>query len=163
MIIILMGVSGSGKTTVGRLLARDLGWPFYDGDDFHPQANIDKMRQGIPLTDADRDSWLTALRQQITALIANHQSAVLACSALKQAYRDRLRGDQPEVRFIYLKGDYALIRRRLRKRRGHFMKADLLTSQFAALEEPQGVPTVDIAQAPEAIVECIKQALGKAD
>jgi gluconokinase len=163
MIIILMGVSGSGKTTVGRLLARDLGWPFYDGDDFHPQANIDKMRQGIPLTDADRDSWLTALRRQIDNLIGNHQSAVLACSALKQAYRDRLRGDWPEVRFIYLKGDYALIRRRLRKRRGHFMKADLLTSQFATLEEPQGVPTVDIAQTPEAIVECIKQALGKAE
>ena len=115
------------------------------------------------MTDADRDSWLTALRQRIDTLIGNHQSAVLACSALKQAYRGRLRGDRPEVRFVYLKGDYALIRRRLRKRRDHFMKADLLTSQFATLEEPQGVPTVDIAQTPEAIVECIKQALGKAE
>jgi len=134
-----MGVSGSGKTTIGRLLAQDLGWPFYDGDDFHPQANIDKMRQGIPLTDDDRDAWLTALRQQIETFIDNRQSAVLACSALKQAYRERLRGDRPEVRFIYLKGDYALIRQRLQGRQGHFMKADLLSSQFATLEEPKGV------------------------
>jgi len=160
MIIILMGVSGSGKTTIGRLLAQDLGWQFYDGDDFHPQANVDKMRRAIPLTDDDRDSWLTALRHQIDTLIDDHQSAVLACSALKQAYRDRLGGDRPEVHFIYLQGDYALIRQRLQKRQGHFMKADLLASQFDTLEEPEGVPAVDIAQAPEAIVGSIKQALG---
>jgi len=160
MIIILMGVSGSGKTTIGRLLAQDLGWPFYDGDDFHPQANVDKMRQGIPLTDDDRDSWLTALRHQIDTLIDDGQSAVLACSALKQAYRDRLGGNRPEVHFIYLQGDYALIRQRLQKRQGHFMKADLLTNQFDTLEEPEGVPAVDIAQAPEAIVGSIKRALG---
>src|SRR5262245_34254527 len=159
MIIILMGVSGSGKTTIGRLLAQNLGWPFYDGDDFHPQTNIDKMRQGIPLTDDDRDSWLTALRHQIDALIDSRQSAVLACPALKQAYRDRLGGDRSEVRFVYLKGDYALIRQRLQERQGHFMKADLLASQFATLEEPEGVPAVDIAQKPEAIVECIKRAI----
>ena len=161
LIIILMGVSGSGKTTIGRLLAQDLGWPFYDGDDFHPQANIDKMRQGIPLTDDDRDAWLTALRQQIETFIDNRQSAVLACSALKQAYRERLRGDRPEVRFIYLKGDYALIRQRLQGRQGHFMKADLLSSQFATLEEPKGVPAIDIAQEPGAIVTCIKRAIGR--
>ncbi len=160
MIIILMGVSGSGKTTIGRLLAQDLGWPFYDGDDFHPQANVDKMRQGIPLTDDDRDSWLTALRHQIDTLIDNRQPAVLACSALKQAYRDRLGGDRPKVHFIYLQGDSALIRQRLQKRQGHFMKADLLASQFDTLEEPEGVPAVDIAQAPEAIVGSIKRALG---
>ena len=160
MIILLMGVSGSGKTTIGRLLAQDLGWPFYDGDDFHPQANIDKMRQGIPLTDDDRDSWLAALRHQIDTLIDNRQSAVLACSALKQAYRDRLGSDRSEVRFIYLKGDYALIRQRLQERQGHFMKADLLVSQFATLEEPKGVPAINIAQEPEAIVGSIKRALG---
>jgi gluconokinase len=160
MLILLMGVSGSGKTTIGRLLAQDLGWPFYDGDDFHSQANIDKMRQGIPLTDDDRDSWLTALRHQIDTLIADRQSAVLACSALKQAYRDRLGGDRPEVRFIYLKGDYALIRQRLQERQGHFMKADLLVSQFATLEEPKGVPAINIVQEPEAIVGSIKRALG---
>ncbi|HEV8711854.1 MAG TPA: gluconokinase [Candidatus Binatia bacterium] len=160
MVIILTGVSGSGKTTLGRLLAQDLGWPFYDGDDFHPQANIDKMRQGIPLSDDDRASWLTALRQQIDTLINNRQSAILACSALKHAYRERLRGDRAEVRFVYLKGDYALIRQRLQRRQGHFMQADLLASQFATLEEPEDVPAIDISQTPEAIVNSIKRALG---
>lgn len=160
MIIILMGVSGSGKTTIGRLLAQDLGWPFYDGDDFHPQANVDKMRQGIPLTDDDRDSWLTALRRQIDTLIDNRQSAVLACSALKQAYHDRLGNGQPEVRFVYLKGNCDLIRQRLLARHGHFMPANLLKSQFDSLEEPEDVPAIDIAQAPEAIVGSIKRALG---
>jgi gluconokinase len=159
LIIILMGVSGSGKTTVGSLLAQDLGWPFYDGDDFHPQANIDKMRQGIPLTDEDRDSWLTALRHHIDILLDNRQSAILACSALKQAYRDRLGGDRPAVRFIYLKGDYALIRQRLQKRQGHFMPADLLKSQFATLEVPEDVLAIDISQTPEVIVNSIKGAL----
>ena len=159
MIIILMGVSGSGKTTIGHLLAQDLGWPFYDGDDFHPPSNIDKMRQGIPLTDDDRDAWLTTLRHQIDTLVDTRQSAVLACSALKQTYRERLGRGQPEVRFIYLKGDPALIRQRLQKRRGHFMPADLLASQFATLEEPQGVPAIDIAQTPETVVDLIKRAL----
>jgi gluconokinase len=159
MIIILMGVSGSGKTTIGSLLAQDLGWPFYDGDDFHSQANIDKMRQGVPLIDADRDSWLTALRHHIDILLDNRQSAVLACSALKQAYRDRLGGDRPAVRFIYLKGDYALIRQRLQKRQGHFMPADLLKSQFATLEVPEDVLAIDISRTPEVIVNSIKRAL----
>lgn len=157
MVIILMGVSGSGKTTIGRLLAQDLGWPFYDGDDFHPQANIDKMRQGIPLTDDDRDAWLTTLRHQIDTFVDTCQSTVLACSALKQTYRDRL--NRSEVRFIYLKGDPALIRQRLLARQGHFMPADLLASQFATLEEPQGVPAIDIAQTPETVVDLIKRAL----
>jgi len=159
MIIILMGVSGSGKTTIGHLLAQDLGWPFYDGDDFHPPSNIDKMRQGIPLTDDDRDAWLTTLRHQIDTLVDTRQSAVLACSALKQTYRERLGRGQPEVRLFYLKGDPALIRQRLLARQGHFMPADLLASQFATLEEPQGVPAIDIAQTPETVVGLIKRAL----
>jgi gluconokinase len=160
MIIILMGVSGSGKTTIGRLLAQGLSWPFSDGDDFHPQANIDKMKTGIPLTDDDRDVWLATLRQHIDTLVHGHRSAVLACSALKQKYRDRLGGDQPEVRFVYLKGDYELIRRRLLARRGHFMPAGLLKSQFQTLEEPADAPAIDIAQTPEAAVEQIRRVLG---
>ncbi len=160
MIIILMGVSGSGKTTLGRLLAQNLGWPFYDGDDFHPQANIDKMRQGIPLTDDDRDAWLTALRCLIDTLIRDRQSAILTCSALKQTYRDRLSAGQPEARFVYLKGNYNLVCQRLLARQGHFMPAELLKSQFGTLEEPDNVPTIDIAQTPGTMVTQIKRALG---
>lgn len=160
MIVILMGVSGAGKTTIGQLLAQDLGWPFSDGDDFHPQANIDKMRQGIALTDDDRDAWLTALQNLIHGFRRERQSAVIACSALKQSYRDRLLDGQQDVHFVYLKGDYNLVRQRLQKRQRHFMKAELLASQFATLEEPQGVLAVDVAQEPEVIVRRIKQALG---
>lgn len=155
MVIILMGVSGSGKTTIGQLLAQRLGWTFYDGDDFHPPANVEKMRQGIPLTDADRDSWLTSLAQLIDSLLQNDRSAVLACSALKQNYRTRLQRRAEDVRFVYLKGDYDLIRQRLTNRHGHFMPADLLASQFATLEEPQGVLTIDTSQSPEVIVTAI--------
>src|SRR5215471_14278653 len=116
MVIILMGVSGSGKTTIGQLLAQSLTWTFYDGDDFHPRENIDKMRQGIPLTDNDRDAWLRTLQQLIDTLFHQNQSAVLACSALKQTYRDRLQRHTTDVRFVYLKGDLALIRQRLANR-----------------------------------------------
>lgn len=160
MIVILMGVSGAGKTTIGQLLAHDLGWPFSDGDDFHPQANIDKMRRGVALTDDDRDSWLTALQHLIHDLRREHQSAVIACSALKQSYRDHLLDGEKDIHCVYLKGDYTLIRQRLQERQRHFMKADLLASQFATLEEPQGVLAVDVAQEPEVIVRRIKQALG---
>lgn len=159
MVIILMGVSGSGKTTVGQQLAKELGWRFYDGDDFHPQANIDKMRQGIPLTDDDRVSWLTTLHQLIDDLRNAKRSAIIACSALKQAYRDRLAGPHPEVKFVYLKGTYELIRQRLLERQGHFMQAELLASQFASLEEPEAALTVNIAQEPEAIVAEIRRSL----
>ena len=136
MIVILMGVAGSGKTTVGRLLASALGWRFYEGDDFHPRANIDKMQRGIPLTDDDRWPWLQALRQVIDACQAQGTSAVMACSALKQTYRDYLMHGCDEVKLVYLKGSYALLYQRLAQRRGHFMPAGLLTSQFATLEEP---------------------------
>ena len=159
MIVILIGVSGVGKTAIGQLLAEDLGWQFYEGDDFHPQANIDKMRQGIPLTDADRAPWLAALNRLIRDLVREGQSAVVACSALKQAYRDRLLRYTQDVRVVYLKGDYDLIRKRLQERPGHFMKANLLASQFDALEEPERVLAVDTAQEPETIVSLIKREL----
>jgi gluconokinase len=160
MILILMGVSGAGKTTIGELLARDLGWPFHDGDDFHPQMNIDKMRRGVPLTDDDRAAWLAALRQLIDRLLQERQSAIIACSALRQTYRKRLQGDDRDIQFVYLKGDPALIRRRLQERQGHFMKAGLLANQFETLEEPHEVITVDVSRAPQAIVKCIKKKFG---
>ena len=160
MVVILMGVSGAGKTTIGQCLAKDLGWPFYEGDYFHPQSNIDKMRQSIPLNDADRDIWLFALEGLIRELVCKRQSAVIACSALKSTYRERLQIDPDMVRFVYLEGSYALIQKRLQKRRGHFMKADLLASQFGALEEPVGVLTINVAQEPEIVVGLIKGGIG---
>ena len=158
-IVILMGVTGSGKTTIGQLLANDFNWRFYNGDDFHPTANVDKMSRGVPLTDEDRAPWLAALDHLIGDLIAQAQSAVISCSALRQTYRDRLAANRAEVVFVYLKGDYNLARERLLSRKGHFMKADLLASQFDTLEEPEGVLTLDFAQEADVIVGRIKQAL----
>ena len=151
MIIIFMGVSGSGKTTIARLLAERLDWTFYDGDDFHTPENVARMRQGIPLTDQDRQAWLSALANQITTDLKNNTSAVLACSALKQKYRDQLQVDS-RVHFVYLKGSYEQILARMRLRGGHFMKPDMLPSQFAALEEPADALTIDIALEPQAIL-----------
>jgi gluconokinase len=120
VIVIVFGVSGAGKTTIGKLLAEELGWQFYEADDFHPRANIEKMRSGLPLTDEDRWPWLERLREQIMRSLAAKENAVLACSALKRMYREHLRvsGD---MKFVFLRGDYALIERQLRRRRGHFM------------------------------------------
>jgi gluconokinase len=159
MIIILMGVSGSGKTTIGEQLAQALSWPFYDADQFHPPANVAKMQQGIPLTDEDRWPWLQALRAHIETCIHQSISAVLACSALKQAYREHLITDEAEVKLVYLKGDYDLIQERLAQRRGHFMPPGLLASQFAALEEPEQGVVVDIGPPPETIVALIREQL----
>ena len=159
MIIIIMGVSGAGKTTIGQLLARELGWPLFDGDDLHPPTNVEKMRRGIPLTDADREPWLRTLRELIERLSAEARSAVIACSALKQSYRERLAAGLPDMRFVYLHGDPALIRQRLTQRHGHFMPAELLQSQLEALEAPQDAIVVDVAAPPEAIVAQIKRAL----
>jgi len=159
MVVILMGVAGSGKTTIGQRLARDLGWPFYDGDDFHPPANVDKISRGMALTDADREPWLAALRQLIADQVRDGRSAIVACSALKLAHRDRLRVDKDHVRFVYLKGDYTLIQQRLEAREGHFAQANLLNSQFEALEEPGDALTVDVCPAPEAVVSLIKRGL----
>ena len=157
MILIVMGVAGCGKSTIGRQLADRLGWPFYDGDDFHPAANVEKMSQGQPLTDEDRSAWLNALVDLIGDHLRQNQSAVIACSALKQTYRAKLQVNA-SVRFVYLRGSYDLIEARLRQRAGHYMPPDLLASQFAALEEPQGVLTFDIRQPPGQIVaEIIRQ------
>ena len=159
MVIIVMGVSGAGKTTVGRLLAGDLGWHFFEGDDFHPPANVAKMSRGIPLTDEDRWPWLDRLRKLISGLITEGQDAVIACSALKQAYRDRLQQGDKEVVFAYLKGDYEMITNRLTERQDHFMSADLLESQFSTLEEPKVVLTVDVDQDLPEIVRAVKAGL----
>jgi gluconokinase len=158
MIAIVMGVTGSGKTTVGRLLAPQLGWEFADADDFHPQSNVEKIARGIPLNDEDRVPWLERLRDQIANWIANGQNGVLACSALKRTYRQELNVG-PEVRFVYLKGSPDLIKQRLRLRRGHFADEKILAGQFADLEEPETGVTVDISQTPEKIVAEIREAL----
>lgn len=135
-VLVVMGVSGSGKTTVAALLAGRLRWDFEDADDLHPAANIAKMHAGIPLTDADRSPWLHAVAGWIDASRAAGRHGVVACSALKRSYRDIIIGDRPDVRLVYLKGDRQLITTRLACRQGHFLPAGLLASQFAALEEP---------------------------
>lgn len=164
MTIIIFGVSGAGKTTVGNLLARELGWHFLEADDFHPAANIEKMRSGHQLTDENRWPWLERLRQQIERSLAAGENAVLACSALKRAYGDRLRVSD-EVKFVFLRGDYALVEKQLRSRHGHFMNAALLQSQFDDLEVPQpdeNVLTIEPGRTPEEIVERIKTKLNLA-
>jgi len=158
MILVLMGVSGSGKTTVGKLLAEGLGWTFIDADDFHPQANIEKMRRGIPLTDDDRRPWLAALRSRIEAARANKENVVLACSALKHAYQDYLEHAGADcVHYVYLKGSEAIIRDRLAKRTGHFMNPVLLHSQFETLEPPEHAVTVDVTPPAEEVVAEIRR------
>jgi gluconokinase len=161
VIVIVFGVSGAGKTTIGKLLAREIGWRFIEADDFHPVTNIEKMRSARPLTDEDRWPWLERLRRQIEQSLTAGQNAVLACSALKRAYRDRLHVSD-EVKFVFLRGDYVLIEKQLRNRRRHFMNPNLLQSQFDDLEEPQqgeNVLTIELGRTPEQIVETIKTKL----
>jgi gluconokinase len=160
MVLIVMGVSGSGKTTIGSRLAEDLGWFFLDADDFHSPENIRRMADGQPLTDEDRQPWLNRLHDEIVRSIQAQENLVLACSALKDSSRARLSGGDPAVRFVYLHGSKELIRERLRHRSGHFMKADLLDSQFAALEEPKDAITIDIDDRPRRVVEKVRAALG---
>ncbi len=159
MIVVLMGVTGAGKTIIGVLLAHRLGWDFVDADSFHSPANVEKMKQGIALDDADRGPWLKSLHGAIEGWAAEHKNVVLACSALKRIYRDEL-GVAGQTKFVYLKGSYDLIYRRLRQRHGHFASEAILASQFAALEEPDEAITVDIDHTEDAIVAEIMRQLG---
>jgi len=164
-VVVVMGVSGVGKTEVGRLLAAQLGAAFHDADDFHPPANVARMRAGVPLTDDHRAPWLAALRTLVEATLAGTDGPgiVLACSALKHAYRERLGGGLPGVRLVHLDGDKELIRSRITSRVGHFMPASLLDSQWATLERPgpdEDPLVVDVAATPEVITDRIVAALG---
>jgi gluconokinase len=158
MIIVVLGVAGSGKTTVGAMLAGALRCEFLDGDSLHPPENIDKMSHGIPLTDAERDPWLAAIHARVRDSFERGQDLVVACSALKHRYRRELAGSVP-ITWVYLKGSPELIHSRLTERPHHFMKVDMLASQFDALEEPSDALVVDISVPPSAIVERIRSLL----
>jgi gluconokinase len=155
VIVIVMGVSGAGKTTIGAALARELGWRFIDADDYHPAANVAKMASGVPLTDTDREPWLDALN----ALLKTSDPAVLACSALRQSYRDRLTEGLPAFEFVFLKGEFDLVASRLAKRHHRYMPAALLRSQFEALEPPQKAIAVDVSAEADACVAAIVRRL----
>ena len=158
MIVVLMGVCGCGKTTVGRPLAQELGWTFVDADDLHPRANVEKMASGMALTDEDRWPWYERIVAELQRLTRSGTHVVLACSALKQAYRDRL-ARAGELRIVYMKGDAATIEPRIGSRTGHFMPPSLLASQFATLEEPPDAIVVDVAEPVAAQVAAIARAL----
>lgn len=161
--VVVMGVSGSGKTTVGLALAERLGVPFYDADAYHPQANIAKMASGVPLDDGDRAPWLERLRALIAEQLARGRSGVLACSALKRSYREILASAGEGVVFLYLEGSPELLEARLREREGHYMKAGMLASQFEALEPPAGAITIGVSDPVGEIVARALAALGDAD
>jgi len=154
-----MGVTGCGKTTVGALLAQDCGWAFHDADDFHPAANVAKMKSGIPLADADRWPWLDRLNALLRDSDGEGKSLVLACSALKQVYRERLARACNTVRFVLLDGDREMIRARLAGRQGHYMNPKLLDSQFAILERPHDALRLDAAESPAVLVRKIRESL----
>lgn len=160
MVIVLMGVSGSGKTTIGKALALQLHWSFVDADDFHSAANVAKLHAGIPLTDEDRKPWLAALRKRVSDACASGENIVLACSALKHAYQEYLEGHKPGcVRYVYLQGSEELIRQRLANRTGHFMNPNLLHSQFQILEPPAEAILIDVAPPVDEIVREIRKRL----
>ncbi len=163
LVIVLMGVSGCGKSTTGAALSRSLGWPFRDADSFHPPANVEKMSRGMPLTDEDRWPWLDAIAQWIGERCAAGEHGIVSCSALKRAYRDRILSLRSDVRLVYLKGEKGLIGQRLRGRKNHFMPASLLDSQFATLEEPgaeEGALIVSVAMSPRRVAGAIIERLG---
>ncbi|MGQ9424483.1 gluconokinase [Gilvimarinus sp. F26214L] len=162
-ILVIMGVSGSGKTTLGQKLADYFRWPFYEGDRMHPRSNVEKMSRGVPLTDDDRQPWLAAVRGLIEEKIARGRSAVLTCSALKQSYRDYLAaGIEDTVTFVYLKAPFDLLHERIVQRRGHYMPAGLLASQFEILEEPRDAITVDASQDPDSAFQQLVAQLTRA-
>lgn len=157
-----MGPAGSGKTTVGILLAKQLSWEFADGDDFHSPANKQKMARGVGLTDEDRVPWLQSIRDAMDQWLAERRSVVLACSALKRSYRERLGvdSDAKDIKLVYLKGSYDLLLERLRDRKGHYAREQLLASQLVDLEEPTDSITVEVSRSPEQIVLEIRKQLG---
>jgi gluconokinase len=158
MIIVITGVTGSGKTTIGKLLATEMKWKFYEGDDFHPLVNLEKLRRGEPLDDRDRLPWLTAIRDTIRAAINRGENAVIACSALKESYRRMLRVS-PQVILIHLEANPELIEDRLKHRIGHFMNPALVRSQFETLEEPKAALQIDAGMTPGEIVDAIRTRL----
>jgi gluconokinase len=160
MVVVVMGVAGAGKSTVGKALAQALGWRFVDGDDLHPSANRDKLARGLPLDDVDRAPWLARLAKEIRDSLRAGQDLVLAASALKERYRRQLSVDPSQVRFVFLTAPPALLAERLRRRTGHFMAPGLLPSQLADLEPPEGVLTVDVTPPPDQLVSAIRRGLG---
>lgn len=160
MIIVVMGVAGSGKTHVGRALATALGWPFHDADDLHPATNVEKMRSGTPLTMADREPWLAALRALLLRIEAESVDAVLACSALSETFRQHLAEGLDDLRYVYLSAPRELIAERLTARRGHFLGPELLGSQFEALEEPGDALHLDASESAGTLVNRIRDGLG---
>ena len=159
-LILIMGVAGSGKSTIGRQLANEMGWPYHEADDFHSDANKAKMAQGIPLDDHDRAPWLDSIRTAMESSIAAGQSAVFTCSALKEKYRQILCDGLPQTRLVYLSGSRDLLLARLQGRSGHYMKPEMLASQLAALEPPAGALTLDIGEPPEKLVAQIRREFG---
>lgn len=159
MVVVVMGVAGSGKTTIGRQLAAELGWKFADADDFHPPANVAKMSAGIPLEDSDRAPWLAAIRLFIDQRLQRGESAVVTCSALRERHRAVLLGGTENVKLVYLRGSRDLLWSRISSRQGHFMKASMLDSQLATLEEPVNAFVVDIGPTPAEIVAQVRLAL----
>ena len=160
MIVVLMGVTGSGKTTVGKVLAKQLGWKFHDADDYHPPANIEKMCRGVPLTDEDRKPWLQTLASLIHDARDRGENIVLGCSALKHVYQEYLRHDLDVVHYVCLCGPEEVIQKRLAARKGHFMNPGLLDSQFETLEPPEDAIRVDVSGTPEEIADEIRRRLG---
>ena len=160
VVVLIMGVAGSGKTTIGQKLAVALGWSFRDADDFHPPENVAKMSSGRRLDDRDRVPWLAAIRRHIEGCLARGEGVVVTCSALKEKYRAAVLVDPARVKLVYLVGDFDLILERMSRRQGHFMKPQMLQSQFDELEPPQHALAVDIAKSPDEIVAHIREALG---
>lgn len=158
MVVLVMGVAGSGKTLIGSMLAAALGWNFADGDDFHPAGNLSKMARGIPLTDSDREPWLNQLHGKIVEWTRSGENVVLACSALKQRYREQLAGSCP-LTIVFLKGNFELIHSRVAARQAHFMRPEMLASQFADLEEPANAITIDVTKPANQIVKQIQELL----
>lgn len=160
LVLLIMGVAGSGKTTIGETLARELGWSFRDADDFHPPENVRKMSAGIPLDDRDREPWLAAIHAHVERTLARGESGIVTCSALKERYRQRITGARPDVQLVHLVGDFQLIHQRMASRTDHFMKPEMLRSQFETLEPPAEALVIDVRQTPARIVAEIRRNLG---